>query len=284
MTIDAELKVPEVTVQVARFQVMQSSENSFCRPEGFWLDLSITPRTPNARVCFKERWASHRFEPPGRLFMLPPGEVLKTRSDGGSQTSVICLVQKHLFQQWLGDTFEWTERRLAASLNIPCEAVQRLLSRLGEEARHPGFASQAFSEAMAIQIVIELSRYYLGMKDEPAAGGLSAWRLRLIDERLREVRSPPTLTDLAALCGLSVRQLSRGFRVNRACSIGDYISQTRIENAKRLLLTGETVKSIAFSMGFGSPSGFCYAFRRATGRTPRQYRQQEALSFRSRLN
>jgi AraC family transcriptional regulator len=96
----------------------------------------------------------------------------------------------------------------------------------------------------------------------------------MIEERLREVRSPPTLTELAELCGLSIRQLTRGFRASRGCSIGDYIARTRMDNAKRLLGQGESIKSIAFSMGFGSPSGFCYAFRRATGSTPRQFRTQ----------
>ncbi len=284
MTIDAELIVPAMTVQVARFELLEPCEKLFCRQDSYWLDLSLTPRTPNARVSFNSRWAAHRFETPGRLFMVPPGEVLKTRTDSGTQVSVICQFGQELLRNWLGDKFEWTDQRLAASLNIPSETVQRLLNRLGEEARNPGFASLAFSEAIAIQIAIELSRYYLNMGTAPATGGLSAWRLRLIDERLREVKTPPTLTELAELCGLSIRQLSRGFRANRACSIGDYIAQTRIDNAKALLLTGESVKSIAYAMGFGSPSGFCYAFRHATGQTPREYRQQNAAPARGRLN
>jgi AraC family transcriptional regulator len=37
-------------------------------------------------------------------------------------------------------------------------------------------------------------------------------------------------------------------------------------------------------MGFGSPSGFCYAFRRATGHTPRQYRMQLTATSRARPN
>ena len=36
----------------------------------------------------------------------------------------------------------------------------------------------------------------------------------------------------------------------------------------------EVVTTGAYSLGFASPSGFCYAFRRATGETPRQFRQR----------
>jgi AraC family transcriptional regulator len=276
MTVDAELSVPSATIQVARFDINQPGENFVCR-DIYWLDLAVTPR-PNARACFRDHWAPHRFEPLGRVFMAPPNELMRVKGDSGTQTSILCLLQKDMFQRWLGQDMEWTDKRLEATLSVPSEEVQQLMLRLGQEARNPGFASHAYSEAMAVQIAIELNRFYLALDTDAASGGLAGWRLRMIDERLREVRSPPTLTELAALCGLSIRQLTRGFRASRECSIGDYIARTRIDNAKRLIATGESVKSIAFSMGFGSPSGFCYAFRRATGRTPRQYRQQLTAS------
>ncbi len=276
MTVDAELSVPTATVQVVRFDIANPGENSVCR-DFYWLDLAVTPRN-NARACFKNHWAPHRFEPLGRVFMAPPDEIMRVRGDSGSQVSILCLLQRDMFQRWLGHDFEWTGRRLEATLSVPSEEVQNLLLRLGQEARNPGFASHAYSEAMAVQIAIELNRYYLSLDKECASGGLAGWRLRMIDERLREVRSPPTLSELASLCGLSIRQLTRGFRASRECSIGDYIARTRIDNAKRLLASGESVKAIAYSMGFGSPSGFCYAFRRATGHTPRQYRMQLTAS------
>jgi len=273
MTVDAELSVPSATVQVARFDITQPGENFVCR-DIYWLDLALTPRPADARACFKDHWAPHRFEPLGRVFMAPPDEVMRVRGGTGSQVSILCLLQKDMFQRWLGQDLEWTDRRLEATLSVPSEEVQQLLLRLGQEARNPGFASHAYSEAMAVQIAIELNRYYLALDKDASTGGLAGWRLKMIEERLREVRSPPTLTELAELCGLSIRQLTRGFRASRECSIGDYIARTRIDNAKRLLTSGESVKSIAFSMGFGSPSGFCYAFRRATGSTPRQFRAQ----------
>ncbi len=273
MTVDAELTVPSATIQVARFDIAHPGENAVCR-DFYWLDLAVTPRPADARACFRGHWAPHRFEPVGRLFMAPPDEPMHVRGGSGSQVSILCLLQKDMFQRWLGQDLEWTDRRLEATLSVPCEEVQQLMLRLGAEARNPGFASQAYSEALTVQIAIELNRFYLALDKDNTSGGLAAWRLKMIEERLREVRSPPTLTELAELCGLSIRQLTRGFRASRECSIGDYIARTRIDNAKRLLGAGESVKSIAFSMGFGSPSGFCYAFRRATGVTPRQFRTQ----------
>jgi AraC family transcriptional regulator len=127
-------------------------------------------------------------------------------------------------------------------------------------------------ELMAAQIAIELGRHWAALEEQPPSGGLASWRLRLIDERLQEVRAAPTLAELAELCHLSIRQLARGFRASRGYSIGDHVAQCRIEHAKRLLATDQSVKTIAYSLGFASPSSFSFAFRSATGQTPSEFR------------
>jgi AraC family transcriptional regulator len=277
--IDAELHVPVASVQVARFLIEQPHESLFRHNDGYRLDLSLTPRSRNTKVSFERHWGPHRFERLGKVFMVPPGEVMRTRADSGNMTSVLCTLREQTLQDWFEQKFECSNRTLEASLDISSETIQRLIIRLGEEARNPGFASKALSEAMAVQVAIELSRYYEDAAANSGTGGLQPWRLKRIDERLREQREQPTLEELAKLCGLSVRQLTRGFRISRGCSVGEYIAQSRVENAKRLLAGGESVKSIAFSMGFSSPSSFCHAFRKATGNSPNQFRQQVGYSY-----
>ena len=100
--------------------------------------------------------------------------------------------------------------------------------------------------------------------------------MRLIDECLREMRAAPTLTELASLCQLSVRHLTRGFRTSRGCSIGDYLASNRINHAKALLASGQSVKEVAYTLGFSSPSSFCFAFRSATGVPPREFLRRSA--------
>ena len=178
-------------------------------------------------------------------------------------------------RQWFDGDLEWTDRRLEASLDIRRrERSRSLLLRLADEMRHPGFASEVLVELIAAQLAIELSSLLRVRRRRSRVGGLAPWRLRLIEERLREVREAPTLVELAALCNLSVRQLTRGFRASRGRSIGDHVAQSRIDHAKRLLATEQSVKAIAYSLGFASPSSFSFAFRRATGETPREFRQR----------
>ncbi len=137
----------------------------------------------------------------------------------------------------------------------------------------PTAASQKLVELIARQLGIEVGRYFEGRNEYIFKGGLAAWRLRLIDERVQQVGKAPSIAELAALCNISPRQLQRGFRVSRGCTIGRHIEHCRIENAKRLLQRGETIGTVAAALGYASQSSFTYAFRRATGGTPAQFCQ-----------
>jgi AraC family transcriptional regulator len=273
MTLEAEIRVPVAVARLARFHVTEPADNILREEDAYWLDLCLTPRPRNARACYIDRWAPHRFERIGHVFILPPRETMRIKSDGGpSQTSVLCHLRPEPLRQWFAGDLEWTDRRREAGLDIADANIRRLLLRLAEEMRSPGFASEALVELIAAQIAIELGRYCTAVHEGPATGGLARWRLRLIDERLREMRAAPTLSELATLCNLSVRQLTRAFRASRGHSIGDHVARCRIDNAKRLLATEESVKAIAYSLGFASASSFSFAFRSATGQTPREFR------------
>lgn len=277
MTVDAEVRTPGMTAQVVRFNLTEPADNILHDEGAYWLDLSLTPRPSNARACYSGHWNPHRFERIGKLFLVPPGETLHARSDRGSaQTSIICHLAPDMFRRWFDNDFVWSDRGLEASLNIQNDNVRSLLLRLAQEARYPGFASDALVELIASQLAIELGRYFVRLDDIPVSGGLAPWRLRLIDECLREMGATPTLAELASLCKLSVRQLTRGFRTSRGCSLGDYLASNRVNHAKALLGSGQSVKEVAYALGFSSPSSFCFAFRSATGVTPREFLRRTA--------
>ena len=279
MTVEAELRGPVATTQLVHFHLPEPANNILREEEVYRIDLSLTPRPRNARACYTDRWGPNRFERLGKVFLLAPGEALLARSDDTiEQYSLICQLQPESMRAWFDGALEWTDQRLLAGLDIRDANISGLLLRLAREARHPGFASDMLVELISAQIAIELARYCTTVDDGHITGGLAPWRLRRIDERLREVREAPTLGELAELCQLSVRQLTRGFRASRGCSIGDHVANSRVEHAKRLLATEQSVKAIAYSLGFSTPSSFCYAFRRATGVTPREYRQRALRS------
>jgi AraC family transcriptional regulator len=273
LKVGSEVRVSAATAQLVHFHFTDPIDIVMMDREAYWLDMCLQPRPNNARACYLDHWAAQRFERIGRVYLLPPGETIQTRSDGAnSHSSVLCHLHPEALNRWFDGELKWTGRRLEATLDIPDANIRRGLLKLADEMRHPGFASQVLVELIAAQLAIELGRYFAHFDEIPPAGGLAQWRLRAVDERLADLQELPTLDELAALCNLSVRQLTRGFRASRDCSIGDYIANHRIQRAKRLLVSAESIKSVAYSLGFNSSSGFCFAFRRATGLTPGEFR------------
>ena len=275
MTVDAELRASAALAQVVRFRIPTPMDRVLREEGTYRWDLNLTPGARRARACYRDHWSTDRFEPLGDLFVLPPGEAIRIQSEGCQlQDSMICHLRPETIDAWFDGAVEWNDPRLAASLDVSDANMRALLLRLADETRHPGFASEMLVELIAAQLGIEFARYCRSASERPAGGGLAAWRLRRIDERLAEVAAAPTLAELAQLCNLSVRQLTRGFRASRGRSIGEHVADSRVEHAKRLLHGEHSVKAVAYTLGFASPSGFCYAFRRATGVTPRQYQQR----------
>ena len=238
------------------------------------LEFAMLPRSSAARGWFPDHQAIPRSARIGEVFFFPAGQVVHAQSHCRRQYSVVCCFRPEAADLWFHSRLGWTDARLQASLNIHHPGIRSLLLRLGEELRNPGFAGAALIEMMAGQINIELGRYLMGIEEPPRTGGLSPRHLRLIDERLAHSGPPPSLTELAGLCGLSVRHLTRAFRSSRRRSIGDYIAECRIQQVKQLLASGVSVKRIACTTGFSSPAALSTAFRRATGERPRDYLQR----------
>lgn len=273
MAVDAQLHSAAVAVQLIRLDIAGEVDTYLQERDVYRLDLCLNSRASESRLCFTDYWPSHRFEPPGKLFLLPPGEIVRVRSGASRQHLLLCRLKASSVQHLFSKDVACTRPRIEASRDVSSISIKNLLMRLGREARSPGFASEIFAEAIGVQIAVELERYYLATADQAGCGGLAAWRLRLIDDRLHATDIPPTLSELATLCNLSVRQLSRSFRVSRGVSIGTYVAEIRLDTAKRLLANGESIKAVAFAVGFTSLSSFSHAFRMSTGLPPREYQR-----------
>jgi AraC family transcriptional regulator len=273
-TVQAEMQARSASAMLARYYHDGPSDYVTRRSDVYWLDLGLTPRPTNARARYVDDWSPNRYERLGSVFCVPAGHAVQFLTDGGGMTSISCELRPDLLSRWFEADLAWNDEQLAANLAISNANIRGLMLRLGEELRRPGLAGAAMVELVTAQIALELSRHVAALAEAPAAGGLAGWRLRLIDERLTEGRETPDVSELAELCRLSVRQLTRGFRASRGCSLGRHIERVRLEHAKRRLAGDESVKAIALSLGFSTPSNFSYAFRRATGLTPNAFRRR----------
>jgi AraC-like DNA-binding protein/quercetin dioxygenase-like cupin family protein len=82
--------------------------------------------------------------------------------------------------------------------------------------------------------------------------------------------------ELARLAGMSVARFYRSFRQTTGSSPIDWLRRERINLAKRRLQESEaSIKSVADQAGYNSPFFFSRDFKRYTGQSPSEFRQQE---------
>lgn len=85
-----------------------------------------------------------------------------------------------------------------------------------------------------------------------------------------------SISQLAEKYNLTANYLSTVFHHKAGCRFVEYLTEVRITNAKKLLLTNMSaaVKDIALMVGYTSARHFSVLFQKQTGMTPSAYRKQ----------
>jgi LacI family transcriptional regulator len=92
-----------------------------------------------------------------------------------------------------------------------------------------------------------------------------------------DAHQPLNIAELARAAGASRRSLELRFRSHLGRSPHQELIRVRLDKAKTLLVsTTLPLARIAELSGFGSPDNFSRAFRRETGMSPREHRQQHS--------
>jgi transcriptional regulator GlxA family with amidase domain len=92
------------------------------------------------------------------------------------------------------------------------------------------------------------------------------------------VTAPHPVEQLVQRSGVPERSFKRRFRRATGCAPLEYVQALRLEQAKRLLETGELpVDEISVAVGYENPAFFRRLFKRSTGLTPAVYRRRFQL-------
>lgn len=86
---------------------------------------------------------------------------------------------------------------------------------------------------------------------------------------IQHMDNPPSLIELARVTGVNEYKLKKGFKETFGLTVFNYLSETRLEQAKtELLEKNKTASQIAYELGYGSVQHFSTAFKKKFGVSP----------------
>lgn len=202
--------------------------------------------------------------------------------------------------------FNAIQSRLYRLLSSPPESPDDLRESIGQILHLSGFFPEEQLLFPAEEFVLELMRKNVGTEEERLArlqvgspnffqnfqqillaGGqgsvpsLEFSKSALVDKakeylRLHFREANLSTTDIGREIGISYGRLSVIFREQTGTTLSDYITDLRIQEAKRLLCDGEhKIYEVAESIGYRSSQYFSYVFRTRVGQSPISYRKGE---------
>lgn len=175
---------------------------------------------------------------------------------------------------------QW-ERHTGSLVVLKNKRLEILMQDIHAELDQPGFAQGLLVESVTTMMLVELARHVRQLERKNCRNGdslaLATWQLRRIEERIQASLELgyPLSSELAELCGISQGHLARAFKASTGWQIHKYIAEERLNAAKSMLAEEHyTCEEVSARLGFNSAGYFSTAFRRMTGKTPREFRKQ----------
>jgi len=275
--VEAEVRTSGVTVQVADLNWPLSSESTDTMDDHV-VTMMLSPgyRYAQSRYLFGQ--SEGAFVNLGRLVLMPAGVKVRSRASGGQTRLVRCCFDPSRFESLAALGEGWEPHILNHCLDIREPRLHDAMVLLAQETIALDFGMKSMVEGLGQTIAVGLARHIRSIRSasEIVYGGLAPWQLKRITAY---VESNPgntcEPTEIAELCGISTGHLRRLFKQTTKQTLHSYIRDRWVAKAKSLLCdTDVPVKVICAEVGFGDPSSFGFAFRRATGYAPRAFRQK----------
>ena len=202
----------------------------------------------SGRGVLSDKYGEHEIEA-GELFIIRPGEVTVYFADEVDPWHYI----------WIAFTGKRAKKfNTGRSVyQFPSEISKRLISLIDRE--------DPFAERYISVIYDLMCELIFDDKDGAAE-----------EDKLHKVRKyikynymhPLRVEALAMGCGFERSYLYRIFKARYGVSVKDYITKTRMENAKKLLMAGYTVCETSRLVGYEDEFNFSKAFKKYHGTSP----------------
>jgi AraC-like DNA-binding protein len=223
----------------------------------------------------------------GSVLLVPAGQALTLRSVEDLKLTRLCFDAERLLpaggalQTLAGaDTalvgFERGRHALLGLSPRHAGAVNDALGRIEAELREPRLGHELLLRAQLLELMVVLARAeHTGDVDPQRHRPRLEPTLSLIHERYAE---PLTLATLARHAGMSISRFSCVFREAFGTSPLEYVSETRMREARRKLRSpGQSISEVAYAVGFQDSNYFSRAFRQHHGMSPREFRDMARI-------
>jgi AraC family transcriptional regulator len=167
------------------------------------------------------------------------------------------------------DAFAFSQRRMTR----PGSKIPMILMQLHHELRIQDAASMQAVGGLVLQATAELARERKTDSCEPPLWLKQAARFLTdnVSERI-------DMKQLTAVAGIGARGLFRAFKRFFNRTPAEYLRGQRIAVARQLLEeTSDPIARVAGDVGFYDQAHFCHEFKKATGCSPREYRELMGL-------
>jgi AraC family transcriptional regulator len=206
----------------------------------------------------------------GLLTFVPAGSSMEGWNSFQSRVSSIFAV--HLAADVADDI-----SNVPPALYFENSNLKSTLQKLQSVLDGSGIDYHVYAETLGLLLLWELRHSAHSVRSQPnrARGGLTALQLRHIREFIdAQMANRITISDLAAVAGVSQFHFIRAFKDSIGLSPYQYVLSERIRRTKELLAKRDlSLANVAFVVGFRDASQLNRVFRRIVGVTPMAFRR-----------
>ncbi len=220
---------------------------------------------------------AHSKRTAGQASVVPAGQQYSAYWNEELEDIAVSLAPDYVTRQ-AGDIVQADSIDLIADCEMTDPLVHQIGRALAAEVDAGAPSGTIYAESLVNTLVAHLLRHYstAGERFQRYLGGLPKRKLRRVTQFIEEnLERDLTLAEIAEIAELSPFHFARSFKQATGLTPIQFLTQRRIDLAKRLLVESELpIVEIGLRAGFKNQSHFTTLFRKITAMTPKSYRNE----------